>query len=65
MIDMLTLKPGDKLLLRENVTAEVLENMEDGMWVQVRYVDVPGDAGQVGEVELCHAQDIVRVASAS
>lgn len=63
MIDMLTLKPGDRLLLREKVVAEVVENMEDGMWVQVRYLEVPGNVDEVGAVELCHAQDIVRAAN--
>lgn len=62
MIDMLTLKPGDRLLLREKVVAEVVENMEDGMWVQVRYLQVPGDESQVGSVEFCHAQDVLRMA---
>ena len=62
MIDMLTLKPGDRLMLREKVVAEVVENMEDGMWVQVRYLEVPSNADEVGSVELCHAQDIVGMA---
>ncbi len=61
MIDMLTLKPGDRLVLRDNVLAEVVENMEDGMWVQVRYLEVPANAGDVGTEELCHAQDIVKL----
>jgi len=61
MIDMLTLKPGDRLLFREKVEAEVVENMEDGMWVQVRYLAVPGKDEEIGAVELCHAQDIVRL----
>ena len=61
---MLTLKPGDRLALRDGVVAEVVENMEDGMWVQVRYVEVPGDEAEVGSVELCHAQDVVRLVSA-
>ncbi len=60
MIDMLTLKPGERLLLRDKVVAEVVENMEDGMWVQVRYVEVPSNPEEVGAVELCHAQDIVK-----
>lgn len=64
MIDMLTLKPGDRLLLHEKVLAEVVENMEDGMWVQVRYLVVPSDESLNGSVELCHAQDIVRMADA-
>ncbi len=65
MIDMLTLRPGDRLMLREKVLAEVVENMEDGMWVQVRYLEVPGSEDEVGSVELCHAQDIIRIADAA
>ena len=41
MIDVLTLKAGDRLKLEDGTTAEVVENMEDGMWVQVRYLEVP------------------------
>ena len=65
MIDMLTLRPGDRLVLREKVVAEVVENMEDGMWVQVRYLEVPGNVDEIGAVELCHAQDIVSRAPAA
>jgi hypothetical protein len=61
VINVLTIKPGVRLQLREGIVAEVLENMEDGMWLQVRYLEVPTQAGEVGVVELCHAQDIVSV----
>jgi len=64
MINVLDLKPGDRLALREGITAEVTENMEDGMWVEVRYVDAPKEADR-GLIELCHAQDIVAVLSGS
>ena len=36
MINVLTLKAGDRLELEDGTLAEVVENMEDGMWVQVR-----------------------------
>jgi len=65
MIDMLTLQPGDRLMLKEKILAEVVENMEDGMWVQVRYIEVPGSPDEVGAIELCHAQDIVGKAPAA
>lgn len=58
MINMLDLKPGDRLQLRERIIAEVTQNMEDGMWVEVRYLDAPNEADK-GLIELCHAQDIV------
>ncbi len=44
MINVLTLRPGDRLELEDGTIAEVLENMEDGMWVQVRYLQVPRSA---------------------
>jgi hypothetical protein len=63
MIDVMTIKVGERLQLREGIVAEVLENMEDGMWLQVRYLAFPGQPNQVGTEELCHAQDIVKVLS--
>lgn len=57
MINMFDLKPGDRIVLHGGLEAEVVENMDDGMWVQVRKTeDGPG-----AEAELCHAQDIVRM----
>ena len=60
MINVLDLKPGDRLELRENIVAEVTQNMEDGMWVEVRYLEAPKEA-DLGLIELCHAQDIVAI----
>lgn len=65
MIDLLAIKAGARLLLREGIVAEVLENMEDGMWLQVKYLEVPRTPAEVGTIELCHAQDILQVLSAS
>lgn len=61
MINVLQLKPGDRLRLQGGLVAEVVENMEDGMWLQVRYVEAPQQPDLVGETELCHAQDVVGV----
>jgi hypothetical protein len=61
MIHVLDLKPGERLRLREGIVARVVENMGDGMWLQVEYLDVPGSPSEVGALELCHAQDIVGV----
>lgn len=64
MINVLTLRPGDRLELRGGLVAEVTENMDDGMWIQVRYIEVPDDPGEIGSVELCHAQEIVKLLAA-
>jgi hypothetical protein len=61
MIDLMAIKVGTRLKLQEGVVAEVVENMDDGQWLQVRYIESPGRPGEVGTVELCHAQDVVRV----
>jgi hypothetical protein len=65
MIDVLTIKVGTRLQLREGIVAEVLENMEDGMWLQVKYLEVSNTLAGVGAIELCHAQDIVKVLDTS
>lgn len=65
MINILDIKVGSKLLLREGVVAEVLENMQDGMWLQVKYLEVPNSPDEVGSIELCHAQDILKVSDAA
>jgi hypothetical protein len=65
MINVLTLKAGDRLELEDGTIAEVVENMEDGMWVQVRYLKAPRNPAEVGAVELCHAQDIVKILNAT
>lgn len=61
MINMFSLKAGDRLVLQTGISAEVIENMEDGMWVQVRFLTVPDHPEQEGEIELCHAQEIVKI----
>jgi hypothetical protein len=61
MIDLTGIKVGARLKLQEGVIAEVVENMNDGEWVQVRCLESPGRPEEVGTVELCHAQDVIRV----
>jgi hypothetical protein len=63
MIDLTAIKVGAKLKLQEGVVAEVTENMDDGQWLQVRYLESPGRPAEVGAVELCHAQDIIKILS--
>ena len=61
MINVMELKPGDKIRLGEDVIAEVVTNPRDGAWIQARYVTVPGDPEQEGAEEMVFAEDIVDV----
>jgi hypothetical protein len=63
MIDVMTIKVGTRLKLEDGVIAEVTENMEDGQWLQVRYLESPGRPAEVRTTELCHAQDVIKVLS--
>ena len=63
MIDVMAIKVGTRLKLVEGVIAEVVENMEDGQWLQVRYLESPERPADVGTTELCHAQDVIKVLS--
>jgi hypothetical protein len=63
MIDVTAIAAGTKLRLQKGIVAEVTENMEDGQWLQVRYLESPGRPAEVGTVDLCHAQDIVKILS--
>ena len=63
MIDVTAVAVGTKLKLQNGIVAEVTENMDDGQWLQVRYLESPGRPAEVGAVELCHAQDILKILS--
>lgn len=63
MMDVRAVRVGTRLKLQEGVIAEVTENMDDGEWLQVRYLESPGRPAEVGTVELCHAQDVVKILS--
>ena len=54
MIDAFDLKPGARVALAGGGSATILENMEDGMWLEVR-------EDGAGEGELVHVQDIARL----
>jgi hypothetical protein len=60
-VHLMDLKPGQRLVLKNKAVAEVIENMGDGIWVQVRYVESVGDPSIVGDEELCHCEEVVRV----
>ncbi|MEC5408601.1 hypothetical protein VOM14_23910 [Paraburkholderia sp. MPAMCS5] len=62
MINFMDLKAGQRLKLKEGVLAEVIENLGDGIWVQVRYLEAPDSPSIVGTEELCHCEEAVGLA---
>jgi hypothetical protein len=62
MINVLELEPGTRVRLADNAIAEVVSNPRDGVWIELRYVDVPDDPSRVGAEELVFAETIVELA---
>ena len=60
MIELIAVPVGAKLNLIGDITAEILEKIDDE-WVKVRLLTVPEGKGAAGDEELCHATDVLRV----
>ena len=58
MIDVMPITGGTKLKIANGALAEVVENMNDGQWLMIRYL-AARDEALIGEEELCHASDVV------
>ncbi len=51
MLNLLAVEPGQVLQLKDGTTAEVVENIGDGIWLKARL--------ESGEEELVFCEDIV------
>ena len=60
MIELTGVTPGNKLRLIGNITAEVVELVNEE-WARVRLTEVPEGGPAVGTEELCHATDVIEV----
>jgi hypothetical protein len=60
MIELIAVPVGAKLSLIGDITAEIIEKIDDE-WVKVRLLTVPAGKGSVGDEELCHATDVREV----
>ena len=58
MINVMDLNPGDKVRLSDDVIVEIIDNPRDGIWLQGRYITVPNNPSQEGEIEMIFAEDI-------
>ena len=65
MLNLMHLAPGAKLELRNGSVGEIVENMGDGIWLQLRFVSVAGGDFAVGDEELVHCEEIAGLADGS
>ena len=63
MLNLMHLKVGQKLALRNGAIGEVVDNMGDGIWVQLRFLSSPAGGVPVGDEELVHCEEIKDLAS--
>ncbi len=63
MINLMTTAEGTRLRLKNGAIGEIVENLGDGIWVQLRMV-APSTAGDVavGDEELVHCEEVVGLA---
>ena len=59
MLNLLAIVPGQVLRLKDGSSAEVTENIGDGIWLQLRTLSHPSDESQVGTDELVHCEEMV------
>jgi hypothetical protein len=60
MIELIGITPGTRLRIIGDITAEVIEAVNDE-WVRVRLLSAPKGSGGLGCEELCHATDVVEI----
>jgi hypothetical protein len=65
IINVLTLEPGTRVRLVGDAIAEVTANPQDGVWLLLRYMIVPGHPDQVGAEEMVFAEDVLEVIETS
>lgn len=61
MLNLIELQEGQRVRMRSGAIGEVIENIGDGIWVQLRFVG-GSDSAAVEEEELVHCEDIVGLA---
>ena len=64
-VNFLELKPGQKIMMKNQAVAEVVENLGDGIWVKGRFLESPADPSLVGTEELCYCEETLRVLDAA
>ena len=53
------LEPGDRIRLKGNILAEVVDNPRDGMWIIVRYLETPEGPATGHDSEMIMADEVI------
>ena len=53
------LDPGERIRLKGDILAEVVDNPRDGMWIIVRYLETPAGPVAGGDPEMVMADDVI------
>jgi hypothetical protein len=59
LVPIRELEPGDRVHLKGNILAEVVDNPRDGMWIIVRYLETPAGKVSEGDPEMVMADEIL------
>ncbi|RYZ12182.1 MAG: hypothetical protein EOO24_04080 [Comamonadaceae bacterium] len=62
MLNLMHLAVGQKLLLRNGAVAEIVDNLGDGIWLQMRMLSLPDGAAPAEDEELVHCEEIAGLA---
>jgi hypothetical protein len=58
VVDLTSLKLGDRVKLVGGLEAEIVEPSEDGRWILVRYLKSPRGSALVDTQDLCAAEEV-------
>jgi hypothetical protein len=64
-VNFLEVQPGQKILMKNQAVAEVVENLGDGIWVKGRFLESPQDPSLLGTEDLCYCEEVLRVLEAA
>jgi hypothetical protein len=53
------LEPGERIRLKGNILAEVVDNPRDGMWIIVRYLETPEGPVTGHDSEMIMADEVI------
>ena len=60
-VNLLMLTVGTKLRLSGDAIAEVVDNLGDGYWVEVKYITAPQDPALEGTTESVFAGEVIEI----
>ena len=60
-VQLMELQVGQRVVMKNDVLVEVVENLGDGIWIKGRVLSAPLDPDSVGSEDLCYCEDILRI----